>query len=119
MPIQTFVIEDKIESWNALVGKHFRKVITIKNYWKVLTIKALNEYKIVPVTSFPCEVSIHCKFKYKIDRDIDSVYFKSCLDQMVKSGIFPDDSLKYIDRVAYSGEIGAKKDQIIVTICTA
>jgi len=38
---------------------------------------------------------------------------------MVTSKILPDDNLKYVDRVAYSGEIGAKKDEIIITICTA
>ena len=118
MPLQTFIIEDKIESWNALIGKHFRSVDKIKSYWKMLTIGALNKYKILPVREFPCEVSIHCKFKHKTKRDIDSLYVKSIIDQIVSSKILPDDNLEFIDKVSFSGETGAKKDQVIVTICS-
>lgn len=116
MPSQTLILPAKADSWNVLVGKHFRSVVKIKDYWKMLTIQAIQKYNIKPVTSFPCQLSFHCNFKFKKVRDVDAVYCKSICDQLVTSKIIPDDSLAYVDKVTYSGMIGAENDEIIITL---
>jgi|CXWK01.1.fsa_nt_gi hypothetical protein len=116
MPSQTLILPAKADSWNVLVGKHFRSVVKIKDYWKMLTIQAIQKYNIKPVTSFPCQIEVQCRFKFKKQRDVDSIYFKACQDQLVTSKILPDDCLQYVDKVTYSGMIGAENDEIIITL---
>lgn len=116
---QSFTIRAKAISWNKLCTAHWRVYSRTANEWKYLTIEAIQKAKIAPCTVFPIEVSIHCKWKAKRVHDIDSVYIKFLCDQLKASKIIPDDSLEYIDRVAFSGETGCKKDEVIITLTSS
>lgn len=117
--LQTFTISAKALSWNKLCTAHWRVYSRLANEWKYLALEAIQKAKIKPCTVFPIEVSIHCKWKAKRVHDIDSLYCKAICDQLVASKIIPDDSLEYIDRVAFSGETGCKKDEVIVTLTSS
>ena len=65
---------------------------------------------------FPVKIHVHARWKEKRKHDIDSLLFKPILDQIVSSGILPDDSLEYVESVTFSGETGTGKDEMIVFI---
>jgi len=116
MPFQSFIIPSKAMSWNTVARKHYRVYQKIYLQWKQATFYAAKLANLKPIVQFPAIVSVHCKWKMKRVHDIDSILFKPILDQLVTMGIFPDDSLQFIESVAYSGEIGAKEDEIVITI---
>lgn len=116
MPMQTFVIHAKAISWNSVACKHWRVYSKLANEWKMITLAALNKAKVKPCTVFPIEISVHCKWKSKKIHDIDSLFTKSIVDQLKASKIIPDDSLEYVDKISFGGEVGAKSDEIIVVL---
>jgi Holliday junction resolvase RusA-like endonuclease len=107
---QTFVIQANPNSWNVLIGQHHRVYMEVRDFWKQLTSQALRKFKIKPVQKFPCTLVVHCRFPTDQRRDIDSLYAKAIVDTLVKEKILPDDNLKYLNRVMYSGELGTGKD---------
>lgn len=114
---QTFIIPAKADSWNVLARKHYRVYMTVCQYWHLMTQQAIRNTKIKAVKKFPCQLKIHCKFKTNKSRDIDSIFAKAMVDTLVSEGILPDDNLKYLNGVNYTGELGTQeKDVIEVTI---
>lgn len=110
------VIPIKPISWNAIACKHFRVYSKIMNSWRWFTLEALSKVKKEKFT-YPVSIHFHAKWKMKKVHDIDDLYGKAVVDQLVASGFLVDDSLEYVRSVTYTGEIGADKDEMIVTIC--
>lgn len=49
--------------------------------------------------------------------DIDSLFSaKPVMDVLVTRKIIPDDNLSYVSQVTFTGEIGADRDELVVTI---
>lgn len=116
MSIQSFTIQKNTLSWNSLIRKNHWTCTKIVNEWKEATAYALLEAKIEPVRSFPISLAFDIKWKKKIRRDVDSVFLKAIVDTLVSRKIIPDDSVKYVYYVTVKGEIGAERDELIVTI---
>lgn len=118
MSFQSFTIKEKPLSWNTVARKHYRVYQKLFNAWKQYTFYAVKEAGIEKIQSYPVSISVHCRWKQKRVHDIDSILYKPIQDQLVSMGILTDDSLQFVDSVAYTGEIGAKNDEMIVTICS-
>lgn len=114
----TFTINIKPISWNELIRKNHWIVTKISNEFKYATLEAIQKAKIKPFRRDRLPVNIHimCRWKYKKKHDIDAVFAKAAVDQLVISKILPDDSLEYVRSVTYTGAIGCEKDEIVITI---
>ena len=117
MALQTFTIKEKLPSWNTIAGGGKWAYKKAKDTWQGFTYESALEAKLKPITEYPVDVSVHAKWKHNRCHDIDSCYVKPIFDQLVYMGILKDDSLEYVDRVTYSGEIGADEDCVIITLC--
>lgn len=111
-----FTIPLKPITWNALVGRNRWTYKKIKDLWQANTRYAILEAKMAPVNGFKVEIGIHAHWKQKRRHDIDDLYGKGILDQLVYSGILEDDSLEYVTKVTYTGKTGCKKDEMVVTL---
>jgi len=108
-------IELKPISWNVLARKNHWKYPEIFNDWKTMVSYAIYATKKTKFKN-PVNIAIHAKWKEKRRHDIDSLMIKPVIDQLVTEGILMDDSLEYVQSVTFTGEIGAKVDELIVTI---
>ena len=102
-------------SWNVLARQNHWKYTKMFNEMKQMTWYAIRAGKKEVFTS-PVHIYVHARWKQKRRHDIDSLCFKPILDQIVADGILKDDSIEYVKSVTYTGETGADKDEIIVTI---
>lgn len=112
----TLEIPIKVLSLNDLLGKSkwvFRRTIDDIH---LATWAAIESSKAKPVRRFPVTVRFHASWKGKQRHDIDALFCKPVLDQIVRSGLLPDDSIKYIAAVVFTGETGAKGDFLRVDI---
>ncbi len=64
----------------------------------------------------PVELCIHARWKENRRHDIDSLYAKAIIDQMVVDKIIPDDNLNIVQRVSFTGETGQDTDEVCVLI---
>lgn len=112
----TFVVPLKVKSWNSIACKHFRVYKAAADEAKAATRLAVLENALKPVTEFPVAVWFHARWTGNRRRDIDALYCKAVLDQLVKEGILPDDSLKYVNCAVYTGETKAGRDELVVKI---
>lgn len=112
------VINIKPLSWNALARKNHWIFTKIANEFKLATWQAIKESKFKPLRcdEYPLAISFHSRWKYRKRHDIDSSYGKAIFDQLTISKIIVDDSLEYIKSVTFTGETGADKDEIILTM---
>ena len=112
----TFAIDIKVLSWNSIACKHWRVYKAAADEAKQVTMIAIRNAKLKPIKEFPVSIHFHAKWKNSNKRDVDALYCKAVLDQLVNDKILPDDSLPFISKVIYTGEIKAEKDELIVTI---
>lgn len=112
----TFAIDIKVLSWNSIACKHWLVYKAAADEAKQVTMIAIRNAKLKPIKEFPVSIHFHAKWKNSNKRDVDALYCKAILDQLVTSGILPDDSLEYVKQVTYSGEIKSDKDELIVTV---
>lgn len=115
MQKQLFIVDIKLKSWNEIACKHWRVYKAAADEAKQATWVALNNYGIKPCTG-PVELHVHAKWRGNRRRDIDAVYAKGIVDQMVTDKILPDDNLNIVTSVLYTGETGANKNEVIVTL---
>lgn len=111
-----FTVRLKAKSWNSIACKHFRVYKAAADEAKMATRAAIIEHKLEPVTEFPVAVWFHAKWTRNGRRDIDALYCKAVLDQLVLSGILPDDNLKYVNCAVYTGETKSDADELVVKI---
>lgn len=117
----SFTIPLKPVSWNALVRKHYRTVTKLADEWKVATLYAVKEAKIKPFPSdaLPIHISFTASWKGKRRHDIDSLYVKAVVDQLVAMRILPDDNCSIVRSVMVTGRNGQKADSLLVEIQSA
>ena len=83
-----------------------------------LVFKALQDYKVKPIDEgFPCSLTIYW-YEPNQRRDIDNITFatKFIQDAMVKAGIIPDDSQKFIDNLNHKVYVDKDNPRIEVII---
>jgi len=102
-------------SWNKIATKSYWVYSNLSNEWKKATMSALTKVKKEKFT-VPVSIHMHARWKMKKVHDIDDLFGKAIVDQLVTDGILKDDSLEYVKSVTYTGETGADKDEIIVEI---
>lgn len=115
--VQTLIVGKKPESWNVLVRKHFRVVTKFKKEWEEAVMSAVWRQRLRPVLRYPVLIIIEAKWRYKLRHDIDALATKAAVDALVSAGIMKDDSLAYLRWFLTTGEIGAEKDELLITIC--
>lgn len=104
-------------SWNVLSRKHYRAYMRVFWDWKMATNVAIRESSATKkVVSFPVDILVHARWRQKRRHDIDSLVVKPIIDQIVSSGILPDDSIKFVRSVSFTGETGAEWDEMIIKI---
>ncbi len=113
---RSFIIPIKCVPWNQVATKSYWVYSKIGNDMKLATLYALKASKLPVVSHYPVTMHYHIKWKQKRRHDLDSLFLKHANDQIVASGILIDDSLEYVSKVIYTGETGADRDEIIVTI---
>lgn len=111
-----FTVDIKVKSWNDIACKHWRVYKAAADEAKLCTVAALNRAKIPKLTKLPVAIHFHARWKRKGRRDIDALYCKAILDQMVKSKILPDDNLNCVLSVTFTGELEADRDELLVRI---
>lgn len=115
--LQSFTIPAITVSWNILARQNRWKYKTINDEWHKLAAYAILRARIKPVTAFPVHVHFHARWKKKMRHDIDSLFSaKPVMDVLVTRKIIPDDNLSYVSQVTFTGEIGADRDELVVTI---
>jgi hypothetical protein len=114
--IQKFEIPLKCISWNKIAAKNRWTYMKIKDEWQQATFYAIKQAKLTPVTIFPIKLMFRAMWKQKRVHDVDSLYAKATVDTLVFAKIIPDDSLQYLSIVTFTGETGADRDGLIVTI---
>lgn len=60
-------------------------------------------------------VRIHCHSVRKRLVDTDAISIKAVIDGLVEAGVFANDTLKEIEEITYSQEVG-KDEKTIITI---
>lgn len=88
----------------------------MKDEMGILAFFAIKEAGIRPYMS-PIEIEVHAKKRHKRKFDLDNLYFKAVQDQLVELGIVKDDTLDHITKISYTGEVGADRDGLLVTLC--
>lgn len=110
----TFTIQTKAIPWNQLVRKNHWTVSRIFNELREATHYASLS---IPPMLGPLELSFHFKWKEQRRHDLDSVCVKPIIDQLVDDGlIIGDDDLTHVIKVSFTGEVGAAKDEIVVSL---
>lgn len=115
-PTQTLVIpiDMKVSTNEIYAGKHWTHRNKIKNFYRLICKQAIRSQGIKPMTSFPVRVSFSFVFKSRLfDCSNCSFLAKVIEDSIVKEGLLPDDSPKYIRPMILDSEKG-KKDMVIV-----
>ena len=112
----TFDINLKVLSLNNLLRKNKWTCKRATDEAKEAAFYAIKQAKLKPIKQFPVVITFHAVWKNKIRRDVDDLFTKPIVDQLVRSGILPDDSLAYVSKVVFTGEIGMKRDHLVVHI---
>ena len=110
----TILVPYKPLSWNVLARKnHWTYTRTFKEMAEATKYGERKGTMPKP----PVDIVVTCLWKGKRRHDIDSIVFKPILDQLVRDGLLPDDSLEYVRSVTYRGETGCDHDgyEIIIT----
>lgn len=116
--VQAFTIPLKPISYNQLLRKHYRVVGALANEWKEATMYALKAARVVPFDALAYPLRVECAASWKQNRthDIDSLYIKPVLDQLKRSGIIPDDSIRFVASVTCTGATKQKTDSLTVRL---
>lgn len=114
----TFEIPLKTPSLNQWYsGGHWSKRKKVADEWHDAVWAVMREKKIKPITDFPISVTYRFYMKRLLDPSNTITAPKLIEDGLVKAGIIPDDTARYIGRIVLDApEKG--NDRVVVTIDT-
>ncbi len=104
-------------SWNVLARKNHWLYTKVFDEWKRATWAAVEEGRLRGIRfKGPVVISVECHWVQHRRHDVDSVVAKPVIDALVDMRVIPDDSLEFVREVRYSGQVGAGKDEMTVTV---
>lgn len=113
---QSFFIPIKPASWNRIATAHWRVYKQYKDLLAEATWVAVKQANIQPFKPGLVAIEVEARWKTKHAHDVDNLYIKACLDQLVKMGILSGDDCSVVDRVTLRGKNGSKEEGLLLTI---
>lgn len=116
-PIRILRVPIKAMSWNTLAGKNRWKKMELFHEVKKITYLSIRRQGLEPITTYPIQISLECRWRMKKRHDIDSIATaKPLIDSLVENRIMKDDDLSHVSSVVFSGRIGCDEDEVVVRI---
>ena len=94
--IEIPIVAPSLNQWYA--GAHWSKRKKVADQWHEEIWIACKQYQVEPLTEFPVIISTKTYFKTKRQRDVSNCFTTNKLaeDGLVKAGILPDDTPKFV-----------------------